>query len=640
MTTPKKTSPIRLTVQLSGHFIPIRGSLGGINQPSLCVQAKATILTHDVDLSAVDAEISKILGYEPEECKKPIISGSDREHIYWHLVRWTCALQHEAELPVFSKGKIIAPEHEWVTLVIPCSDNGYRAVMDALNWLANLTNHITAGYPAKAILLQLPAILKALRKDAPKGMNSLRFLEAAHASDIPWMRLSGNTYQFGWGNRARLFDSSFSDATPAIATNLARDKLKTAHLLRKVGLPVPEHALAANAEAATKIADRLGYPVVVKPADKDGGIGVFVGLTNADAVYAAFTAARKLSPSVLVERYVNGNDYRLQVCLGDVYWAVHRVPGAVIGDGFHTIIELLATLNADPLRGPPGSKSLRRIPFDEEAQALLQEQSFEPDSIPNEGQFVRLRRAANVASGGTPIPVLAEAHPDNLQLAERAARVLRLDIAGVDLLIPDIRRSWLEGGAAICEVNAQPQLSSHLPTYLLEKLVKKNGRIPIVMVFGGGRSGADLATKIGESYSIKGTQVGCATTDWATIDGKIICQTKDLLTNTQALLIDPVVEMVLIQIDDMRALRNGMPVDRFDAMVLLEAAHEKTTPQDWHRWRQFVQSMMPFCRGVIFINAACIEWQSLIDKITSHEIRVCIQEELVSALSSHLMSKE
>ena len=187
---------------------------------------------------------------------------------------------------------------------------------------------------------------------------------------------------------------------------------------------------------------------------------------------------------ILVEKHVQGRDYRIQVVNCEVHGVLERVPGGVRGNGEDSVRTLLERQNHERETAEDDRRYLHTMLFDEEAKELLVDQHLDWNSVPAHGRFVRLRGACNVASGGVPLPVpLHKVHPDNLSLVLRAARVLRLDVAGVDLLIPDIEHSWLESGASICEVNAQPQMFSTLHKPMLASMFKGgNGRIPVVII--------------------------------------------------------------------------------------------------------------------------------------------------------------
>jgi cyanophycin synthetase len=246
---------------------------------------------------------------------------------------------------------------------------------------------------------------------------------------------------------------------------------------------------------------------------------------------------------------------------------------------------------------------------------MLAEQGMEMTSIPAQGRFVRLRRAANVASGGVPTPVLEAAHPDNLELAARAARTLRLDLAGVDLLIPDIRRSWLEGGAAICEVNAQPQLSPSLPELLLKKLLPKQGRIPVVLIFGEDRNSA-FSLRLASSLAAGGRKVGRASRNGADVGDTVLrAGVCNIHSSIEALFLSPDVEIAIICQEEVLSTSEGLPIDHFDVMVLLEQPAIADTQGGLNAWRLIALSLANTCRGPIFAEAGVTDWSRLLDTI-------------------------
>jgi cyanophycin synthetase len=327
------------------------------------------------------------------------------------------------------------------------------------------------------------------RGPASRASTPGHFVAAAAELGVPWRRLRGQLIQLGQGANARWLESSWTDRTPVISSGLARNKQAAATVLRMNGLPVPDHHLAATADEALQQARGLGYPIVVKPSDRDGGEGVRAGLEDEIAVRAAFEEALKLSKRVLIEKHVPGRDYRLQVVDGEVHGVLERVPGGVVGNGVDTVKALLERQNHERRTALDDRRYLYAMDLDDEARKLLARQGLDADSVPAAGQAVRLRSASNVASGGVPVELpLDRVHRDNLQLAVRAARVLRLDVAGIDLLAPDIGCSWLETGANICEVNAMPQMFTTMHKPMLRSLFKGgSGRIPVVIVIEAAR---------------------------------------------------------------------------------------------------------------------------------------------------------
>ncbi len=584
---------------------PIPGYLPGMHQSAVVAEFR---MLADAPAAAV---LATFMRSAEETCgalpELKAFSEFERWPVLACVARVTVGLLQRAGWPVFDAVTVFQKRTtaERVLLAFPSVQLSDKGVVFALQAAVELLYAVAAGRapdPAK-----LPATLKQLQGHAPRGMNSLRFLEAAHAQQIPWKRLAGNIYQFGWGARARWLDSSFTDQTPSLSVGLARDKRAAAEVLRQAGVPVPAHARAANAAEALRIAERLGYPVVVKPADLDAGKGVTAWLETPAEVTEAFAAAAALSKSVLVEKHFIGNDYRLQVFNGDVFWATRRVPAGVTGDGVHSVRALVELANADPRRGAPGSARLKWLVLDTEGIRWLTRQGLDAEAVPAAGRIVRLRGAANVASGGTIEPVLDIAHPDNLALAARAAALLRLDVAGVDLLIPDIRRPWHESGAVICEVNAQPQMAAHLPAELLKRLVAQQGRIPVLLVLGGEREGA-VCTALFDALGKTWPGCGLASRHGVRISGRQVAIPP--LTSLHAgncVLNDPAATLLALHVDDEDLLQSGCPADSVDYLVLAGPLQKNGKP-DWQGTLSLATWLAHISKQVWLLDAAP-QWQ-------------------------------
>ncbi|MEB3195661.1 MAG: acetate--CoA ligase family protein [Candidatus Sericytochromatia bacterium] len=532
--------------------------------PSL---ARLRALDHPLAAGLPGADLPVQLGEEPAAAA-----------IAW-VGHWTRAILQVAGLPVFGRAQLLAPppaasEPWW--LLLPAYERTAEATAVALAWVAHLLSQVDAAGTQAATLSELPALLARLRAMAPHGANMVPFLAAAHAAGIPVYHVAGGVFQFGQGARARLLKSSFTDQTPVIAAEWARDKVQAAQALRRAGLPAPAHQLVANPEAAVAAAAALGYPVVLKPADRDGGVGVAAGLMTPAAVRAAFEAAAHHSARVLVEQHAAGRDYRLTVFQGELLWAIERQAGGVTGDGRQRVQELVEALNRDPRRGDGPHRPMAWLQLDAEALELLDEAGLTPASVPPAGGFVRLRRAANITRGGMPLPVMDRVHPDNRRLAIRAAAALRLDLAGVDLLIPDIARSWLEVGAAICEVNGQPELGTatndRLHASVLRALVPGNGRIPVVVVVGQGVSDTHVPT-IAAALTAAGHTVGRVQAGGVYIGDALVAPPSPAspmrgCEGATVLLAAPEVTAMVLAVEDASVLETGLPLARFDVLVV------------------------------------------------------------------------
>jgi cyanophycin synthetase len=395
---------------------------------------------------------------------------------------------------------------------------------------------------------------------------------AAYRDGIVFQQLSNQAFQFGIGRHSVLMDSTISEHTSSIGVRLARRKTHAAAALRRMGLPVPDHRLASGEEEAVRIAAQLSYPVVVKPADLDGGEGVFPDLRNEAEVRRAFAAARELSAQILIEKHVPGNDYRLMMFRGRLVWACIKEPAGVTGDGRLSISQLVEQANLDPERGDGVNTPHRRLEIDGEAAELLVRDGLSAQAVPDAGRFVRLRRAGNVALGGRAIDLAGDIHPDNVRLAAMAADVLRLDLAGVDLLLPDISRSWLETGGAICEVNAQPQIGGKdpLPVYslILAELLGGDGNVPVVATLGGERAQA-MARKIAADFSGRGLVVGLQNDDGVFLSAEmLLAGPASLMRGVRLLSSRRELDMLVFAIGDGEIAATGLPLPRIDTLVL------------------------------------------------------------------------
>lgn len=581
---PPSSVPVPSVIQhvRIARLVALRGCLPGLRQPAALVdfQLMQPAPNEVVQVCNRIAECAfsdlPTLPPLPEFRRRPDLEC---------VVRAAWALMQEARWPLFDPLMMLRPPNlakDRVRLVFPSLHDRKLGIRLALKAAVKLLHDVAAqSADENAAVAYLKAQVKAVRALAPSGMNTLNFLEAAHAQGIPWARVARNVYQYGWGAKGRWLHSSFTEETRAIAANIARDKRLASIVLRRAGLPVPEHLNVTTVDEALQAAEKLGYPIVVKPADLDGGTGVFTFLEGSAAVRDAFTAASRFSANLIVQKHIIGNDYRLQVFNGEVFWATHRKPAGVTGDGTNSVRELVKQINADPLRGPADGPALKWIILDDETDAWLARQKLDLDTVPEQGRFVRLRGAANVTMGGTIEPVLEIAHPDNVALAARAARVLRLDLAGVDLLIPDIRRSWHETGAAICEVNAQPEMSPHLPAQLLRQLVEGQGRIPVVMVIGGDIRASHCKTFF-EAIARLGKGVGIGTTH-AIVSGMQVSTSRlDSFDIAQCLLSDPAVRAIALHLQDIGLVHSGLPFDRIDHLILAGPILHQGKP-DWPR---------------------------------------------------------
>jgi cyanophycin synthetase len=499
----------------------------------------------------------------------PSDEDAERATLGWFL-QLADHLNALAELPVLDSARCIASSPGTALYAVPCLAKGLgpmTALLDCLRAIARDPKSEDAELDGK-----IRRSFRRLRTANGETSNGPRFLRAAVEAGIPVQELPSNVVQYGLGRNSVLLESSLTQYTSAIGMRIASNKAVTAQYLRRFRLPAAAHFFAASADEAVRHAERLGYPVVIKPADKDGGVAVRADLRNEAEVREAFNQARDASQRVLVEKHVPGRDYRLLVFRGRMIWAVERRPAGVTGDGKRSIAQLVEAVNADPARGAGPHGPLKRLKLDQEALDLLARDGMTPETVPEAGQLIRLRSAANVASGGTPVAVQDIVHPENALLAVRAAQALKLDIAGIDLIIPDIATPWQEGGAVICEINAQPQLggitSRHIYPHLLEGLLQGDGAIPVIGFLGANRAD-QLARQTAAELAKADIAVGLHLREGVAVAGSWIERGKvDCLSAGRILSAHQRVEALLLGAIDEQVLRFGLPVPRIDLLVV------------------------------------------------------------------------
>ncbi|HVX09856.1 MAG TPA: cyanophycin synthetase [Pirellulales bacterium] len=427
--------------------------------------------------------------------------------------------------------------------------------------------------------------LRELGYESRLGPSTRSIVDAAAKRGIPAMRLNeGNLVQFGHGARQRRILASETDGTTAIGETIAQDKELTRSLLRSVGVPVPEGRAVESAQEAWEAAREIGLPVVIKPRYGSQGRGVATDLSTRGAVIAAYEAARRESSAVIVERCIAGADHRLLIVGGRLIAAARREPAAVVGDGVNTIARLVESANADPRRGTGHAAPLTRLVLDATALEVLTAQGLAPASIPGAGATVRLRRNGNLSTGGTATDVTGEVHPEVAARAVEAARMIGLDVAGVDVLAADISRPLEEQGGAVVEVNAGPGLRMHLePSHggrrpvgeaIVELLFApaETGRIPIVAVTG--TNGKTTTTRlIAHVLAGAGSAVGMACTDGIYIAGRRI-DTGDCSgpRSARAVLGNPAVDAAVLETARGGIVREGLGFDLCDVAVVTNVA--------------------------------------------------------------------
>ncbi|SFB69520.1 cyanophycin synthetase [Polaromonas sp. OV174] len=422
--------------------------------------------------------------------------------------------------------------------------------------------------------------LRDLDEDERLGPSTGSIVDAAVARGIPYRRLTkGSMVQFGWGSRQRRIQAAEFDVTSAVAESIAQDKDLTKKLLRAAGVPVPLGRPVNDSDDAWAAAQQVGFPVVVKPQDGNQGKGVTVNITTREHLEIAYRAAAEYG-EVMVEKFLPGSDFRLLVVGNKLVAAARRDPPQVVGDGLHSVRDLVDIVNQDPRRGEGHATSLTKIRFDEIAVLQLEAQGLTPASIPAKGRRVLLRNNANLSTGGTATDVTDNVHPAVAARAVAAAQMVGLHICGVDMVCESMLRPLEAQNGGVVEVNAAPGLRMHLsPSYgkgravgvaMLDELfpIGDDGRVPVVAVTG--TNGKTTTTRlIAHLLAANGLRTGMTNTDGVYINGRQTdsgdCSGPKSARNV---LMHPDVDAAVFEVARGGVLREGLGFDRCEVAVV------------------------------------------------------------------------
>ncbi|HUQ43033.1 MAG TPA: cyanophycin synthetase [Candidatus Limnocylindria bacterium] len=442
---------------------------------------------------------------------------------------------------------------------------------------------IAGGPPGREAVERIVGELRIAAQHGQLGLSTQAITDVARRRHIPWTRLNArNLVQLGWGVHARRIRATVTSGTSLIGAEMARDKDDAAAALERAGIPTPTWRLATTAEEAAAHARLLGYPVVVKPVDGHHGRGVRLDVKDEAEVVAAYEAAISAGRrrQAIVQRQVSGRDYRVLVIGGRMVACAERVPAGVVGDGRLTVAQLIERENADPRRGEGHARELTRIRLDGAAEALLGTQGLIWQSIPGAGRRVSLSSTANLSTGGTSIDRTDEVHPEVIGMAELAARVVELDVAGIDIVTTDIGRPLHETGGAIIEINAGPGFRMHTrPTVgrgrnvggaVLDHLFGpgSEGRIPVAAVTGS--NGKTTTVRLlAHILTTAGLATGMTTTENIVANG-LQLKVGDMAgpASARLLLATPTIEAAVLEVARGGILRDGLGYDYNDVAIV------------------------------------------------------------------------
>lgn len=427
--------------------------------------------------------------------------------------------------------------------------------------------------------------LREIREDTRLGPSTGCIVDEAAKRGIPYIRLNKQSLvQLGYGVNQKRIRATIASTTSNIAVDIACDKEETKLLLEAAEIPVPRGTVIRTEVGLDEAIQKFGYPLVIKPIDGNHGKGNTTNIINREQALKAFEAAKAYSRSVIVERFITGFDFRCLVINNKFICAALRTPASVVGDGVHNLQWLIDDTNKDPRRGYGHEKVLTQITIDQFTQKMLDDAGITLDYIPQEGERVLLKPTANLSTGGTSTDVTDEVHPANVFMFERIARIIGLDICGIDVMANDLRTPVSENGGAILEVNAAPGFRMHidpsegLPRNVAEPVVDMlfpkgtAGRIPIIAITGtnGKTTTTRLTAHIAKSA---GKKVGYTTSDGVYIQNQLMMRgdcTGPL--SSQFVLKDPTVDFAVLECARGGILKAGLAFQNSEVAVVTNVA--------------------------------------------------------------------
>lgn len=427
--------------------------------------------------------------------------------------------------------------------------------------------------------------LREIREDTRLGPSTGCIVDEAAKRGIPHLRLNKHSLvQLGYGVHQKRIRATIASTTSNIAVDIACDKEETKNLLEAAEIPVPKGMVIRTEAGLKEAVDKYGYPLVIKPIDGNHGKGNTTNITTWEQALTALEAAKQYGRNVIVEKFITGFDFRILVINYKFICAALRTPASVVGDGVNTIQYLIDETNKDPRRGYGHEKVLTQITIDQFTQKMLDEKGYTLDTVPAKDELVLLKPTANLSTGGTSNDVTDEVHPDNIFMCERIAKIVGLDICGIDIMAKDLRTPVSENGGAILEVNAAPGFRMHiepsvgLPRNVAEPVVDmlfprgSAGRIPIIAITGtnGKTTTTRLTAHIAKSA---GKKVGYTTSDGVYIQNQLMMKgdcTGPI--SSQFVLKDPTVDFAVLECARGGILKSGLAFQNCEVAIVTNVA--------------------------------------------------------------------
>lgn len=427
--------------------------------------------------------------------------------------------------------------------------------------------------------------LREIREDTRLGPSTGCIVDEAAKRGIPFIRLNKQSLvQLGYGVNQKRIRATIASTTSNIAVDIASNKEETKMLLEAAEIPVPKGTVVRTEEGLKYAIEKFGYPLVIKPIDGNHGKGNTTNITKWEHALKAFHSAKEYNRSVIVEKFIRGVDFRCLVINYKFICAALRTPASVVGDGKSSIQALIDEVNKDPRRGYGHEKVLTQITVDQSTEKMLEEKGYTLETVPKKGELVLLKSTANLSTGGTSTDVTDEVHPANIFMCERIAKIIGLDICGIDIMAPDLKTPVTENGGAILEVNAAPGFRMHiepaegLPRNVAEPVVDmlfpkgSAGRIPIIAITGtnGKTTTTRLTAHIAKSANKK---VGYTTSDGVYIQNQLMMKGDCTGPVSSAFVLkDPTVDFAVLECARGGILKSGLAFQNCEVAIVTNVA--------------------------------------------------------------------
>ncbi|MGI8884030.1 MAG: cyanophycin synthetase, partial [Pyrinomonadaceae bacterium] len=427
--------------------------------------------------------------------------------------------------------------------------------------------------------------MREIREEVRFGPSTGSLVEEAESRNIPYIRLNEHSLvQLGYGIYQKRIQATTTANTNMIAVDIAGNKHATKKLLGEMGVPVPKGYRIQDESELKSAVENVGYPVVIKPLDGNHGKGATVGINTFEEAQVAFEKAKEYSRRIIVEKQIAGSDFRALVVNNSLIAVAERIPAHVVGDGKSTIQQLIDETNSDSRRGYGHEKVLTQIDVNRDTENILKAKEYTLETVLPPDEILYLKTTANISTGGTAIDRTDEVHPENVILFERIARIIGLDVAGVDVVAPNVSEPLHENGGGIIEVNAAPGFRMHLSPsggigrnvaeHVIDMLYPAGSpsRIPIISITG--TNGKTTTTRI-IAHILRGSgcKVGYTTTDGTYIQNQQILHGDNTgPVSAQLVLKDPTVEVAVLETARGGIIRSGLGFDHCDIGVVMNIA--------------------------------------------------------------------